>query len=652
MTRKALLVAPVFGGGRGGGHLARSAALVRELRALGREAYLYIPALEGPVPAGLLGNTDSAWILGTGEELSCRAWEWIVLDRFRTSAGEFKRWAALAPVIGIDEGGPARENFDFLIDLLPGLPGIHPANLTAPYLLPLPENRREPAFPFQDMGFQDINRETDLPPTEVPGRGRLAGILVSFGAEDPGGLTAPAALALAGKTGGDGITVTALFGVLNRNRAQSQEGLEQAGVRVCGNIPDLGECLADYDLVITHFGVTAFEALRAGVPVVLVSPTRRHEQLARGVGFISAGNGEAAFRKLRGLVYGEGSKNAAPPGSAGKNIRRAFRDISVHCRELAGRYFPDSGAARSLGSLISGFTPLLSPVCPACGHSNRPEDPVLARFPERSYRRCRRCSLVYMERTAPPPIEYGAAYFSDSYRKQYGKTYLEDFPGLKRAGKARLRRIRGILAKTGVARVLPERLLDIGCAFGPFLAAAAEDGFEPAGIDSSAEAVAYVRDRLRIPAVQGFFPDQARRGPGREQGFAAVTLWYVIEHFTGLREALVEIHRLLRPGGVLAWSSPSFSGISARKSRREFLRASPADHWTVWDPRRVSRILGFFGFEVRKTVITGHHPERFPVIGGLFKGRRGPAYRLCFGLSRVLGWGDTFEVYAVKKAVA
>jgi 2-polyprenyl-3-methyl-5-hydroxy-6-metoxy-1,4-benzoquinol methylase len=260
---------------------------------------------------------------------------------------------------------------------------------------------------------------------------------------------------------------------------------------------------------------------------------------------------------------------------------------------------------------------------------------------------------VYLERVTPPPVEYGAAYFSDSYRKQYGKTYLEDFPGLKKAGEVRLRRIRRILVKKDAApRVLPERLLDIGCAFGPFLAAAAEAGFEPAGIDPAAEAVAYVRDKLRIPAAQGFFPEQSRGEYGRGQGFAAVTLWYVIEHLRDPREALAEIHRLLRPGGVLAWSAPSFSGISGRKSRTEFLRASPGDHWTVWDPRRLPQILGRFGFDLRETVITGHHPERFPVIGGFLKGRRGPVYRLFYGVSRILGWGDTFEVYAVKRAGA
>ncbi|MDR2785360.1 MAG: class I SAM-dependent methyltransferase [Treponema sp.] len=674
MKQKAILAAPAFGGGRGGGHLVRSAALVRELRVLGREAYIFIPGrkesagaassaplsarpAKGPpaeqTPAlplalpGLLDNTDPAWILETEGELSRYSWEWVILDRFRTMAEEFKYWAALGPVIGLDEGGPARENFDFLIDLLPGLPEIHPANITAPYLLPLPKNQRKIAFSFQDA---DSSRGD-------PESGRSVNILVSFGAEDSAGLTIPAALALVpagtGQDRGGRVTVSALFGALNKSPARDRESLERAGVRVCDAVPSLGERLADYDLVVTHFGITAFEALHAGVSVVLVSPTRCHEQLALEAGFISAGTGQAAFRKLRSLIYEDDPGNAASPEPAGTISYRAFRDINIHCRELAPRYLLNDKETRSLGSLISRFSPLLPSGCPVCGQDDRLEDPVLARFPERTYRRCRHCSLVYLERAAPPPVEYGADYFFDSYRKQYGKTYLEDFPNLKKLGRTRLHRIRRILPKKGdVSRLSPERLLDVGCAFGPFLAAAREAGFEPAGIDPSAEAVAYVRDKLRIPASRGFFPDQLRGELSREQGFSVVTLWYVIEHLRDPRKALAEIHRLLRPGGVLACSTPSFSGVSGRKSPVEFLKASPDDHWTVWDPRRLSRILDRFGFDVRKTVITGHHPERFPVIGGLLKGRWGPLYRLCYGMSRILGWGDTFEVYAVKRAGA
>jgi 2-polyprenyl-3-methyl-5-hydroxy-6-metoxy-1,4-benzoquinol methylase len=645
--------------------LVRSAALVRELRALGKEAYIFIPGREDPaVPAplspfapppppfpalpGLLEGTDPAWILKTEEDLFRRSWEWIVLDRCRTTEEEFKRWMALGPVIGIDEGGPARGNFDFLIDLLPALPGIHPANITAPYLLPLPQNQRKTAFSFQGADyFRD-----KTPDGSRPADTRPVNILVSFGAEDSEGLTNPSALALIpAKSGEDHgrVTVSALFGALNQSPEQDRESLERAGVRVYGAVPNLGERLADYDLLVTHFGITAFEALHAGVPVVLVSPTPYHEQLALEAGFISAGTGQAACRKLRTLIYEDDPENAAPEAVGIFNYR-AFRDINIHCRKLALRHLLNGKEPRSLGSLIGRFSPLLPSGCPVCGQNDRLEDAVLARFSERTYRRCRRCSLVYLERNEPPPIEYAADYFFDSYKKQYGKTYIEDFPNLKKIGKIRLRRIRRILLKNGGAsRASPDRLLDIGCAFGPFLAAAREAGFDPSGIDPSEEAVTYVRDKLHISVSRGFFPDHAC-GELRDGGnFAAVTLWYVIEHLRNPREALVEIHRLLKPGGVLAYSTPSFSGISGRKSPVEFLRASPGDHWTVWDPRRLSRILERFGFEVRKTVITGHHPERFPMIGGLLKGKWGPLYLLCHGVSRILGWGDTFEVYAVKR---
>jgi hypothetical protein len=54
------------------------------------------------------------------------------------------------------------------------------------------------------------------------------------------------------------------------------------------------------------------------------------------------------------------------------------------------------------------------------------------------------------------------------------------------------------------------------------------------------------------------------------------------------------------------------------------------------------------GFTVKKIVITGHHPERFPLAGRLITGKKGPLYGFLLLLSRIFGLGDTFEVYAVK----
>jgi SAM-dependent methyltransferase len=249
-----------------------------------------------------------------------------------------------------------------------------------------------------------------------------------------------------------------------------------------------------------------------------------------------------------------------------------------------------------------------------------------------------------MERLDPPPIEYSRDYFLDFYQKQYGKTYIEDFPGLIAAGKERLGRIRSLVPKNP-AQASP-RLLDIGCAYGPFLVAAREAGFSPVGIDPAEDAVLYVRETLKLEVRQGFFPETSLPPLGEDHGFDVVSLWYVVEHFRDPRRVLAEIRRLLKPGGVLAFSTPSLSGVSGRKNRRLFLEKSPPDHWTVWNPRICGGILKKAGFRLRKIHVTGHHPERFPLLGR-FARPGGALYGPLLLASRIFRLGDTFEAYAV-----
>jgi 2-polyprenyl-3-methyl-5-hydroxy-6-metoxy-1,4-benzoquinol methylase len=430
-----------------------------------------------------------------------------------------------------------------------------------------------------------------------------------------------------------------------------------AGIRFEAAVPDLKEKISSYDLVITHFGLTAFEALHAGTAVLLLSPAKYHEKLARHAGFVSAGVRRGGVRRLRRYVrLFRQSGKATPCGAgserAGKPLNRPeLAALAARSSAAAKKYGLDKGPSGSLGGLLADFSPRFSPVCPACGEERRQDHPVLARFPERTYRRCPRCGMVYMLRLTRPPVEYTEDYFFELYRRQYGRTYLEDFPNLKQAGKIRLHRIRRLLPppainKSGNGR---PRLLDIGCAYGPFLAAAAEGGFSPLGIDPAEEAVGYVRNQLKIPGITGFFPDPSRRELRDGGLFDALTFWYVIEHFEDLAGVLRETGRLLKAGGVLAFSTPSIFGVSGRKSLKSFLEKSPEDHFTLWDPRGVRKILGYYGFTVKKIVITGHHPERFPLIGKFLREKRGLTYRIVDGISRFFGLGDTFETYAVKK---
>ena len=618
VSRGALLIAPACEEGRGSGHIVRCIKLVQALRGLGREAWLYLP--HGNEKARRIGENlgfDFSWVSENASFCTKASWEWVVLDRFQTSPAEFLRWKKLAPLIGIDEGGPCRDRFDFLIDILPNLfnryakPGKNVANFSGPSLLHLPPKPHAPASGFN----------TPLK------------ILVSFGQEDLAGLGAAVARKLGTREQGTESKITNNKEQIIKKESKFLPFVTCYLLPVISPTPFLN--LHEYDLLITHFGITAFEALYAGIPVLLLSPTAYHEKLAQAAGFYSAGIGRKNAAKLVRLLFKKNVPNVSFIG-----------DLKKRCAALAARYSLNSEPKQSLALLINHMEPYTSRNCPVCGAALNGK--AVSRHPDRSYWRCPACGIIAMYRSSPPPVEYGKEYFFELYKKQYGKTYIEDFPNLVKTGKRRLTIIQKLLGKA--AHQKPS-LLDIGCAYGPFLVAAKELGFSPLGIDPARDAVRYVTETLSIPAIHGPFPEcfvSTTPHSPLPTPFNIITLWYVIEHFRDCVSVLAEIRKLLKPGGIVAFATPSFSGVSGRASLERFLEQSPADHWTVWSPRMCKKALQAHGFYVKKIVVTGHHPERFPVIGKFARNTHGVLYKMLMGLSKLFSLGDTFEVYAVK----
>ena len=358
------------------------------------------------------------------------------------------------------------------------------------------------------------------------------------------------------------------------------------GIEVLRSPADLSERLPAYDLVFTHFGNTAFEALAAGVPGHPVQPQPIPRQPGRRRRLPAGGNRDSPIR---------GRSEAR---SAGQAALRAWWTASTRA---SGRTAPNR-LATLLASLQAPGSSSLSRVRLA-GNS------VMARFTDRTYRRCRRCGIVYLESFAARAEEIRDAYFSSEYRAQYGRTYLEDFEAIKAASRPRVRLVRELTAEGADGVVV-----DIGCAYGPFLAALKEHGVPGYGVDVSPAAVAYVRKKLGIPALCASFEEVASAALPRR--IAAVTLWYVIEHFPDTDLVLRKASSLLPPGGVLAFSTPNGRGISARRECAEFLCNSPADHFTVFSPRGLGASSRAYGLALRRIRVTGHHPERFPGVIG------------------------------------
>ena len=608
---QAVLIVPACGKDRGGGHLNRSLFLLEALEESGRESYLWISENQKEdvfhrfrnfIEKSEFSKGFNARLLSDVNEVKKHKWDFIIIDNFKTSKSEFAFWSSLGTVIGVDEGGECRNNFDFLIDLLPALGGAEP-NLISPNLLPLPKKRK----------------------SSLKGGTEQVKVLIAFGAEDNAKLGPSAAKRLSSfKAGASGSQIT----LVTPHADTSGLRASLPNVKVSGLVPNLREYLSSFDIFITHFGISAFEAVYAKVPVLLISPGSYHEKLGRKAGFVNYSSVDQIKHNIVSASF--------------------IKALEDRRKKIALKFSLDREQKEDLGSFFGSLSIKVSSFCPACGVKLSAESaPVLTRFPEETYRQCPNCKIIYLNRLKNTPIVYNREYFYESYKKQYCKTYIEDFPKLMEMSKKRLENIKRVHIKINEEIEMKSRLFDIGCAYGPFMKAAFNEGYSVFGMDPIDDAVNYVNEELGLTAWQGYFPSghKAEDGP-----FDIVSLWYVIEHFLDAGKILKDINKILREGGVLAFSTPSFSGISGRKKLHSFLKNSPSDHWTVWNPKVCKKILKIHGFIVKKIIVTGHHPERFPIIGKLIKtNNRGIMYKILLLVSSIFGLGDTFEVYSVKK---
>lgn len=588
------LLVPAGGRGEGLGHLVRCVRLARALGAgcafhpgwLDETARGVLQKLIGRIPPAARPR-----IIDAGTER--RTWDLVLADKRRTTLADLEALERFGTVICLDEGGEARRGAAYLVDALPRIPGGEAANTCSLSYLWL---RTGPE--------RTLRRSA-----------RRMRVLVSFGGEDAHDLTGAFLRAAVGGGLLDARDVTVVAGPLFADRSWPD------GIHLVHGVRRLQPLFPRHDILVTHFGVTALEALAAGLPVMLLNPTSYHRALARVAGIPEIGVRRVGMRRLRSLL--------SDPRLLSDGMR-SFR------RELA------ASSQGSLAGHLKSLSPRSGPGCPACGLTGT----VIGRFPFRTYRCCPVCRLDYLQSFTDFEKSYAKAYFFEEYRTQYGRTYLEDFAAIQAAGDTRVRIIERVLGPR-MRRRSRGTIVDVGCAYGPFLAALKEAGWPCFGIDVSEDAVAHVRKVLKLPAASLPLERFERRHVPSAR-IDGITLWYVIEHLADLDGALRRLADLLDAGGVLAFSTPNGRGISARASRRSFLEASPADHRTILRPAGLRRLLSRYGFRLAVLRVTGHHPERFPGLAGRL-GRSGRLGRtIVLAASRFARLGDTFEAYAVR----
>lgn len=258
---------------------------------------------------------------------------------------------------------------------------------------------------------------------------------------------------------------------------------------------------------------------------------------------------------------------------------------------------------------------------------------------------CRNCGLLY-----PYPMPFAD---EEQLKKNYGDhdTY---FPSPVSEGRVRsyelfVRKINRLVPSKG-------RLLDVGCGRGELLYAARNHGWEVEGVDISGDFARFAKVRFNIDVKVGdlgsigFAPDT----------FDAVSLIAVLDHAYHPAELLLELHRILKKGGVI-FIEVSNSASLLYKLGNMYYKLQRKGLTTNLSPTFPSfQVYGFSKKSMRFLLeVCGFRILGFNIRGGISRTERSIAGNLrerilrivrkgCFVLSDILGRGQVLEVYAVK----
>ncbi|CAN7148557.1 class I SAM-dependent methyltransferase [Phenylobacterium sp. LjRoot225] len=147
-------------------------------------------------------------------------------------------------------------------------------------------------------------------------------------------------------------------------------------------------------------------------------------------------------------------------------------------------------------------------------------------------------------------------------------------------------------------------LLDVGCAHGWFLQAAAARGYRATGLEPDAE-VAARAGADGAPVIQGFFPQALPAGAT----YDAISFNDVFEHLPDAHGMAEAVRARLNPGGVLILNLPLAEGAVFRIARlaarlgmrgplgRMWQQGLPSPHLAYYSAETLLRLMRAHGFE-------------------------------------------------------
>ncbi len=140
------------------------------------------------------------------------------------------------------------------------------------------------------------------------------------------------------------------------------------------------------------------------------------------------------------------------------------------------------------------------------------------------------------------------------------------------------------------------RLLDVGCAEGAFLSACLSHDFELYGVEPSK----YIYPELRAALPNcNLFNTTLLEAQFQSGYFDIAVLINTIEHLLNPKEIIVELHRILKKGGLLMIETPDVGHWLARLMGKRWFPMLIPDHVVFFSKKTLSSMLQNAGFEIK-----------------------------------------------------
>ncbi len=144
------------------------------------------------------------------------------------------------------------------------------------------------------------------------------------------------------------------------------------------------------------------------------------------------------------------------------------------------------------------------------------------------------------------------------------------------------------------------RLIDVGCGGCAFLLSAARSGnWEVLGVEPSRTTAEACQSQLGLPVLASTWAE----ADVADESADLVTLWEVLEHLHDPVETIRKCRRVLRPGGVLAISTPNRDSLDARLFGPHWVGYELPRHLHMFRQAQLQALLSAEGFVVEEVCL-------------------------------------------------